>query len=67
MYPKPDAPEQMPTVPMTCGDNSGVLPQCAPLAVPYVPFQQTGAKKYTQAEALDKGTLFAGLNLAFRL
>ncbi len=67
MYPKPDTPNETPSMPMTCGDNSGVLPQCAPLAVPYVPFQQTGAKKYNQTEALDNGTLFPGLNLPFRM
>ena len=48
-----------------CGDQSGTLPECAPLAVPYVPFQQKGAKKYSQADALNNGTLFPGLNLPF--
>lgn len=52
--------------PTYCGDNSGILPECAPLAVPYVPFQQTGSKKYSQNEALNHGTLFPGLNLPFR-
>lgn len=52
--------------PTYCGDNSGILPECAPLAVPYVPFQQTGSKKYTQNEALNRGTLFPGLDLPFR-
>lgn len=49
-----------------CADNCGTLPSCAPLAVPYVPFQQTGSKKYNQAEALNNGTLFPGLNLPFK-
>lgn len=49
-----------------CADNCGTLPPCAPLAVPYVPFQQTGSKKYNQAEALNNGTLFPGLNLPFK-
>ena len=43
------------------------MPACAPLAVPYVPFQQRGSKKYSQADALANGTLFPGLNLPFRL
>ena len=51
----------------TCGDNYGTLPGCAPLAVPYVPFQQTGAQRYTRQEALNNGTLFPGLNLPFYL
>lgn len=50
----------------TCADTCGTLPPCAPLAVPYVPFQQTGSKKYTQTEALNHGTLFPGLNLPFK-
>lgn len=50
-----------------CGDACGTLPECAPLAVPYVPFQQTGSKRYNQADALNNGTLFPGLNLPFHL
>lgn len=53
--------------PERCPDGSGMLPECAPLAVPYVPFQQTGSKRYTQQEALNHGTLFPGLNLPFHL
>ena len=49
-----------------CSDNFGTMPSCAPLAVPYVPFQQTGSKKYNQNEALNNGTLFPGLNLPFK-
>lgn len=51
----------------TCADSCGTMPSCAPLAVPYVPFQQTGSKKYSQSEALNNGTLFPGLNLPFRV
>ncbi len=66
MYPKPDKPaEDMEVKP--CGDASGTLPSCAPLAVPYVPFQQKGAMKYDHSEALENGTLFPGLNLPFKL
>lgn len=50
-----------------CGDNCGTLPPCAPLAVPYVPFQQNNPKKYGQEQALSNGTLFPGLNLPFHL
>ena len=50
-----------------CGDNCGTMPSCAPLSVPYVPFQQEGSQKYDQADALANGTLFPGLNLPFRL
>lgn len=52
-------------MPVTCGDHCGTLPECAPLAVPYVPFQQKGSKKYCQTDALNNGTLFPGLNLPF--
>lgn len=50
-----------------CPDNCGTMPGCAPLAVPYVPFQQTDSKRYEQMEALSEGTLFPGLNLPFHL
>lgn len=50
-----------------CGDNKGTLPSCAPLAVPYVPFQQEGASVYQRDNALAQGTLFPGLNLPFHL
>ena len=50
-----------------CGDNCGTLPPCAPLAVPYVPFQQKGAPKYNKEQALNSGTLFPGLDLPFHL
>ncbi len=50
-----------------CADNCGTLPPCAPLAVPYVPFQQQGSRKYDQANALANGTVFPSLNLPFHL
>ncbi len=49
-----------------CSDGQGRLPLCAPLANPYVPFQQEGSKQYSRDEALSQGTLFPGLNLPFR-
>lgn len=59
--------EPVKPTPAPCADGSGTLPECAPLAVPYVPFQQTGSKRYTQNEALNNGTLFPGLNLPFHM
>lgn len=50
-----------------CPDGSGTMPSCAPLAVPYVPFQQKNPKKYDKTAALSNGTLFPGLNLPFHL
>lgn len=66
MFPKPDRPAEG-VVGTACGDACGTMPACAPLAVPYVPFQQTGAQKYEPNEALENGTLFPGLNLPFKL
>ena len=50
-----------------CDDVCGPLPGCAPLAVPFVPTQQQGSKRYNQVDALANGTLFPGLNLPFHL
>ena len=50
-----------------CPDANGTMPSCAPLAVPYVPFQQEDAKRYNRMEALSEGALFPGLNLPFHL
>lgn len=55
------------TNPRPCADACGTMPACAPLAVPYVPFQQRGSQKYNQADALANGTVFPGLNLPFHL
>lgn len=50
-----------------CGVGNGTLPgQCAPLAFPYIPMQETHPERYTQSEALENGTLFPGLNLPFK-
>lgn len=69
MYPdkeptKPVCPDLGPAV---CPDASGSLPECAPLAVPYVPFQQDAPKRYSQNDALNNGTLFPALNLPFHV
>ena len=61
---KPVCPDLRPDL---CPDASGTMPDCAPLAVPYVPFQQNSPKRYNQNAALNNGTLFPGLNLPFHL
>ena len=43
----------------------GKLPARAPLANPYVPFQQEHPPKYDARKALIRGTLFQGLDLPF--
>ena len=55
------------TNPRPCPDACGTMPACAPLSVPYVPFQQEGSRKYDQVDALANGTIFPGLNLPFHL
>ena len=70
MFPKPDKPtegmtQETPVTPAVCDAMCGTLPSCAPLSVPYVPFQQKGSPKYGASEALDNGTLFPWLNLPF--
>lgn len=49
-----------------CDYRYGILPSCAPLAVPFVPFQQKSPKMYTSAEALSRGTIYAGLDLPWK-
>ena len=49
-----------------CEDTQGTLPACAPLANPYVPFQNQNPERYTAGRALMKGTLFPGLDLPYR-
>ena len=48
-----------------CGEGCGILPAKAPLANPYVPFQETNAQTYQSAAGLVRGTLFPGLDLPF--
>lgn len=43
----------------------GCLPEMAPLANPYVPFQMEDPPKYDARKALVRGTLFQGLDLPF--
>ena len=44
----------------------GILPQNAPLAVPFVPFQSDNPPQYGPEVALTRGTLFPGLDLPFK-
>lgn len=45
--------------------SMGKLPELAPLANPYVPFQQKDPPMYEPRKALVRGTLYAGLDLPF--
>jgi spore coat protein JB len=47
------------------GGNLGKLPEMAPLANPYVPFQLENPPKYEARKGLVRGTLFPGLDLPF--
>jgi len=51
----------------TCEENyrMGTLPACAPLANPYVPFQNENPKRYEAEKGLIRGTLFPGLDLPY--
>ena len=59
-----DAANGVMTLPQ-CANADGNLPSCAPLANPYVPFQQTGPELYQAPRALIRGTLFPGLDLPY--
>ena len=48
-----------------CDDMQGVLPSCAPLATPYVPFQQNSPKTYMAGKGMIRGTMYPGLDLPF--
>jgi len=50
----------------SCSEKSGKLPgTCAPMAFPYVPMQTDDPRRYDDREALQRGTLFPGLDLPF--
>ena len=51
--------------PMTHNGGEGRLPQMAPLANPYVPFQMENPPKYEPEKGIIRGTLFPGLDLPF--
>lgn len=48
-----------------CDFKKGMLPMCAPLANAYIPMQQENPPKYSNEDALTRGTLFPGLDLPF--
>lgn len=49
----------------TLRPGCGILPSSAPLANPYVPFQQYDPNTYGAKTGLVRGTLFPGLDLPF--
>jgi spore coat protein JB len=49
-----------------CGFKSGELMPCAPLALAYVPMQQSVTPGYEADTAIIRGTLFPGLDLPFK-
>lgn len=50
---------------MTTDPGYGVLPACAPLANPYVPYQEKNPPTYPAKNGVVRGTLFPGLDLPF--
>lgn len=48
-----------------CHESRGCLPECAPLANPYVPFQQQDDQTYQAGIGMVRGTLYPGLDLPF--
>lgn len=53
------------TTMQNCTDAQGVLPACAPLANPYVPYQKENAQTYQAGMGLVRGTMYPGLDLPF--
>ncbi len=54
-----------PTVKRRPEGCNGTLPPMAPLANPYVPFQQENPPQYDARKGLIRGTMFPGLDLPF--
>lgn len=48
-----------------CKQGMGILPACAPLANPYVPFQPCDSRLYGASKGMSRGTLYQGLDLPF--
>lgn len=46
--------------------RTGMLPESAPLANPYVPFQRNNPPTYPAKRGVVRGTLFPGLDLPYR-
>ena len=49
----------------SCDYKNGMLPECAPLGLAYVPMQPGSKPSYDPEDALKRGTLFPGLDLPF--
>ena len=49
-----------------CSYKDGALPPCAPMALGYVPRQQSSSPRYEPDKALYRGTLFPGLDLPLK-
>lgn len=45
--------------------RTGELPECAPLANPFVPFQRNNPPTYTAQKGIVRGTMYPGLDLPF--
>ena len=58
-------PPHAPEAGVSCTDAQGRLPACAPLANPFVPFQQNNPQTYPAKKGVVRGTLFPGLDLPF--
>ena len=48
-----------------CGYKCGSLPECSPLALAVMPMQDEHSPYYEKDDALNRGTLFPGLDLPF--
>lgn len=46
--------------------GTGILPTCAPLANPYVPFQRENPPRYPSQRGLARGTMYPGLDLPLK-
>ena len=62
---QPMTPPHAPEAGVSCTDAQGRLPACAPLANPFVPFQQNNPQTYPAKKGVVRGTLFPGLDLPF--
>ena len=49
-----------------CGYKCGSLPECSPLALAVMPVQDEHSPYYEKDDALNRGTLFPGLDLPFK-
>ena len=64
--PLPRPPQNSVSPESRCSDGNGRLPDaCSPLAFPYVPMQCNDPQRYNNSQALQRGTLFPGLDLPF--